>query len=194
MKIEYPDGATPLDRDEAEGLRLTHITTREQLNIFESENIRKAVVWTRSGRTRDILSESFIRQLHQKMLGDVWTWAGKFRKTNKNIGVMWDQIGIDLRHLCEDVRFWIANDIYEPDEIAFRFHHRLVLIHPFSNGNGRLARLITDLLLEQKLDSNRFSWGGGSLVSGGECRGQYISALRAADKGDYSQLSVFVRS
>lgn len=194
MELEYPDGATPLDPDEAEGLLLTHITNREQLNVFEAANIGEGMLWAWRSRRKDILNESFIRQLHKKMFGDVWRWAGTFRTSNKNIGVMWEQIGIELHHLCEDVRFQIENRSYEPDEIAYRYHHRLVSIHPFSNGNGRHARLITDLLLEKKLASVRFSWGGESLISSGECRDQYIAALRAADKSDYTLIAEFVRS
>jgi len=195
MHIDYPEGATPLDPDEAEGLRLTHITTREQLNIFEAENIRRAAEQAFTARASDILSETFIRRLHREMFKSVWKWAGEFRKTNKNIGdVPREMIGIELRHLCDDVRFWIDDATFEPDEIAARFHHRLVFIHPFVNGNGRHARLITDLLLEKVLGRPRFSWGGAKLESQGEVRDAYIRALRAADRNDYAPLLDFVRS
>jgi len=195
MHIDYPEGATPLDPDEAEGLRLTHITTREQLNIFEAENIRRAAEQAFTARVSDILSETFIRRLHREMFKSVWKWAGEFRKTNKNIGdVPREMIGIELRHLCDDVRFWIDDATFEPDEIATRFHHRLVFIHPFVNGNGRHARLITDLLLEKVLGRPRFSWGGAKLESQGKVRDAYIRALRAADRNDYAPLLDFVRS
>jgi len=194
MDLEYSEGATPLDVDEAQGLRLTHITTRSELDVWEQRNIDQAVVWAFGGRKRDILSEPFIRQLHKRMLGDVWSWAGDFRKTDKNIGVPKERVGIELRKLCDDVKYWIEHESFGADEIAARFHHRLVFIHPFSNGNGRHARLITDLLLEKELGLTHFSWGGGSLNSSGECRDQYIAALRAADRGDYTLLKVFVRS
>jgi len=194
VDYNYPDGATPLDPDEAEGLRLTHINTREQLNVFEQKNIRKGVAWAFSGRKRDMLSEPFIRKLHKQMFGDVWKWAGTFRSSNKNIGVMREQIGVELRHLCEDVRFWIEHQTFEADEIATRFHHRLVFIHPFPNGNGRHARVITDLLLKTELGSARFSWGGGTLDGSSACRDRYIAALRAADRDDFTLLREFVRS
>jgi len=194
MQIGCPEGATTLDPDEAEGLRLTHITTREQLNVFEQENIRRAMLWAATARPRELLTESFMRQLHRSMFGDVWRWAGEFRRTNKNIGVMRERIGIELRKLCEDVRFWIDHATFEPDEIAVRFHHRLVFIHPFVNGNGRHARLMTDLLLEKELGRPRFSWGGSKLESQGEVRDAYIRALRAADRRDYMPLLAFVRS
>ena len=157
MTIEYPDGATSLDPDEAEGLRLTHISTREELNIFEAENIRASMEWAWRMRRKDIVGESFMRLLHKKMFGKAWKWAGEYRTSNKNIGVSREMIGIELRHLCDDVNYWMAHETYLPDEIAARFHHRLVAIHPFANGNGRHARMMADLLLEKKPGTRRFS-------------------------------------
>jgi len=194
LDLGYPEGATPIDPDEAEGLRLTHVSTREQLNLFEQENIRRGAIWAFARRRPDILSESFMRELHRRMFGDVWTWAGAFRSSGKNIGVAREEIGIELRHLCEDTAYWIAHGTYAPDEIAARFHHRLVGIHAFANGNGRHARLITDLLLEKRLGRPRFTWGSADLERTGEVRQRYIAALQAADKGDYAPLLAFVRS
>lgn len=194
MAFNYPKGATPLDPDEAEGLRLTHITTREELNLFEAENIRTGMEWAWRSRRKDILNEAFIRQLHKKMFGNVWRWAGEFRKSNKNIGVSRELISIELRHLCDDVNYWIEHATYPADEIAARFHHRLVAIHPFPNGNGRHARMMADLLLEKRLGAHRFSWGGEEITTANDCRQQYIKALQAADRGDYAPLLTFVRS
>jgi len=194
MPFDCPQGATPLDRGEAEGLRLTHITTREQLNIFEAENIRTGMAWAYARRHPDLLTESFIRALHKKMFGEVWRWAGEFRKSNKNIGVMRETIGIELRHLCEDAAYWIEHRSFPADEIAARFHHRLVVIHPFANGNGRHARLLTDLLLEKVLHRRCFSWGGEEISEANACRQRYIRALQAADRGNFSLLLAFVRS
>ena len=194
MPFDYPQGATPLDPDEAEGLLLTHITTREELNIFEAENMRAGMEWAWRSRRKDIVSESFMRLLHKKMFGNVWRWAGEFRTSNKNIGVSREEVSVALRHLCEDVNYWIEHGTYPADELAARFHHRLVAIHPFPNGNGRHARLMTDLLLEKKLASIRFTWGGGEIIKANDCRDQYIRALRAADGGNYTLLLAFVRS
>ncbi|MDQ6971684.1 MAG: mobile mystery protein B [Mariprofundaceae bacterium] len=194
MPFDDPQGATPLDRDEAEGLRLTHITTREELNIFEAENIRAGMQWAWRSRRKDMLSESFMRQLHKKMFGNVWRWAGAFRQSNKNIGVPREKIGIELRQLCDDVNYWIEHESYPADELAARLHHRLVAIHPFPNGNGRHARMMADLLLEKKLGAMRFAWGGAGITTANDCRRQYIEALQAADRNDYAPLLAFVRS
>jgi len=194
MGFRYPDGATPLDPDETKGLLLTHITTREELNRWEQDNITRAVMWAISKKHGNLLSQSFICRLHKNMFGDVWSWAGQFRKTMKNIGVDAWMIASEVNNLCDDCQFWLDQHTYPDDEIAVRFHHRLVLIHPFANGNGRHARLITDLLLEQKLGKPKFTWGSTSLVEQGENRAKYIEALKAADNLDYTLLLQFVRS
>ena len=186
-------GATPLDPDEAEGLIPTHVTTREELNRLEQENIVEAMRGLNKSRPKSILDEAFIRKLHRQMFGRVWKWAGKFRTSDKNIGVPKAHISVELHKLCEDTKAQIEHQSYPPDEIACRFHHRLVWIHPFPNGNGRHARLLTDLLLEKFLHQSPFTWGGMSGVPQGEIRAAYLNALRAADKGDYGKLTGFVR-
>lgn len=193
MPATPTDGATPLDPGESEGLILTHVTTREELNRLEQENIVEAMHWLETARPKDILDEVFIRTLHRRMFGRVWKWAGEFRTSNKNIGIAKERIGVALRDLCEDTKAQIAHASYPPDEIACRFHHRLVWIHPFPNGNGRHARLFTDLLLEKVLRRPRFSWGGMSGIPEGDIRADYLAALRAADKGDYGKLVEFAR-
>ena len=127
------------------------------------------------------------------MYGHVWRWAGQYRSSGKNIGVDAYRIPTDLRQLLHDCRYWIEHGTYDADEIAARFHHRLVQIHPYPNGNGRHARLATDLLL-RSMGYEPFSWGGGDLLDQGEIRARYITALQAADKHDIAPLLAFVRS
>ncbi|HIJ95420.1 MAG TPA: mobile mystery protein B [Desulfuromonadales bacterium] len=194
MNFDYPEGATPLDPDEARGLLLSHITNRTELDRWEQENIVEAETWAFRRAPRDILTEDFIKKLHKRMFGTVWRWAGEFRATSKNIGVPAWQITTDLRNLCADCATWIEHGIVVPDEIAACFHHRLTAIHPFPNGNGRHARLMTDVLLVHLLKRPRFSWGSGNLINAGDCRQQYIKAIRAADGHDYAALMQFVRS
>ncbi|MEK7697674.1 MAG: mobile mystery protein B [Pseudomonadota bacterium] len=193
MSATPTDGATPLDRDESEGLIPTHVTTREQLNRLEQENIVEAMQWLKLARPKEILDETFIRKLHQRMFGRVWKWAGQFRTSDKNIGIAKERIGVELRNLCADTKAQIEHASYPPDEIACRFHHRLVWIHPFPNGNGRHARRITDLLLENVLRRPPFTWGGMSGIPEGDVRAAYLDALRAADKGDFRRLTEFIR-
>lgn len=192
--FEYPADATPLDPDETAGLLLSHITTRAELNRWEQDNIVDGEAWAFGRKRKDILSERFICGLHKRMFGSVWRWAGRFRRSDKNIGVAWWQVPVELRQLCNDATAWIQYESYAPDEIAARFHHRLVSIHLFANGNGRHARTMTDLLLVQVLRRPRFSWGSGSLVDVGNCRHRYIEALQAADRHDCWPLLEFVRS
>ncbi len=194
MNFEYLDGATPIDPDEARGLLLSHITNRTELDRWEQENISEAEAWAFNRTPRDILTINFIKRLHKRMFGHVWRWAGEKRGSGKNIGVAVWRIDSDLRNLCADVACWREHDTYPPDEIAVRFHQRLTSIHPFPNGNGRHARLLTDILLVHLLGQPRFTWGSGNLVNAGDCRKQYIDALRAADRNDYAPLLAFVRS
>ena len=187
-------GATPLDLDEMEGLKLKHITTREELNQWEQDNINEALQWLEVHRQGDILTEKFIKTLHQKMFGKVWRWAGLYRCTEKNIGVDWYQIPTHLHVLLGDVRYWIKENTYPAGEIAVRFHHKLVWIHLFPNGNGRHARLMADVLLKEALGQKPFSWAMSDIDDENEVRDFYMNALRKADKGDYSMLLDFVRS
>lgn len=186
------DAATPLAPDERRQLVPTYIATRAQLNEAEQINITEADAWAFT-RVRDVLSEPFLLNLHKRMFAKVWKWAGKYRSSERNIGVPPFRIEIDLRTLLDDARYWIDHKTFSPDEIAVRFHHRLVWIHPFPNGNGRHARLAADLLAVA-LGRPRFTWGSASLVEAATTRARYVAALKAADNHDIAPLLAFARS
>jgi Fic-DOC domain mobile mystery protein B len=188
-----PEGATPLDPDEAEGLLPSHITTRGELNAWEAANIVEGIRWLETRRSKDsILLVSTLSDLHRQMFSETWDWAGQFRRTDKNIGVHWVQIPERTRDLVDDVVYQIEKETFAPDELAARFHHRLVSIHLFPNGNGRHARLAADVLLREN-GCVPFSWGSASIDQAGEVRSNYLAALRAADDGDYVPLVAFAR-
>lgn len=186
------DVATPLSDDERDGLIPSYITLRGELNEAEQANILRAEEWA-FARTRNVADESFLNNLHKRMFGNVWRWAGQYRRTDKNVGVDAYRIPQELRQLVGDCRYWIDHETYHPDEIAARFHHRLVWIHPYPNGNGRHGRLATDLLLVS-LGRERFTWGRENLVDPGETRQRYINALRVADHHNLEPLLDFVRT
>lgn len=194
LEFNYPEDATPLDSDEVKGLLLTHITTRAELDRWEQDNINEALAWIEQRKPKKILNESFMRALHKRMFGNVWKWAGDLRKTEKNLGVEWYKISIEVKKLCDDVDYWISNKTFSEDEIAARFHHRLVSIHLFANGNGRHARLMADILLVNVFDRPLFTWGSADLTAMGLDRKKYIESLVIADRGDYEPLISFVRS
>jgi Fic-DOC domain mobile mystery protein B len=189
---EQDDSSTPLSPEEREGLTPSYITLRGELNEAEQANILEADAWAFS-RKRNVLDQRFLNTLHQRMYGNVWRWAGSYRKSQKNIGVEYYKIPTELRALLDDCRYWLEHDTYPPDEIAARFHHRLVSIHCYPNGNGRHARFAADLLLTS-LERDRFSWGSANLIDAGATRATYVAALRAADNHDYGPLFAFVRS
>lgn len=194
--VGEPDGATPLDPDEMEGLIFSHIQTRGQLDELEQINVQSGMKWlTRQKKKKnlDVFTEEFVCDLHKRLFGDVWKWAGSFRKTEKNIGGDAIYIGTELLNLLDDARYQVENDIYSPKELAARFHHRLVAIHAFPNGNGRHSRIMADAVLTIALGEYPIDWAGGhNLQSMSERRRKYIAALRAADAGDYEPLLRFV--
>jgi len=188
-----PDGATPLDPDELEGLRHKHIANRAELNHLEQANIQSGLAWLKRRRNMDMLTEVFVRDLHWRLFGEVWRWAGSFRLTEKNIGVDPVQISVQLRALLDDARFWAQNATFAPLEAGARFHHRLVQIHLFANGNGRHARIAADQYLRWHFNHPPIAWEAGhDLVDSSERRNAYIRALRAADAGDHMPLFRFV--
>jgi Fic-DOC domain mobile mystery protein B len=190
--FDEPDNATPLTPEERRELIPAHIAYRSELNEAEQENIARAQDWALA-RKRDPLSERFIRELHKRMLGDVWRWAGIFRKSERNLGIPFYEIPPALLQLLEDTKTQIEYKTYPPDEIAVRFHHRLVAIHPFPNGNGRHARLMADLAV-MRVGQEWFSWGRASLRDASTMRQTYIAALKAADNHDIGPLLDFARS
>lgn len=192
MRLDYPDGATPLDPNEIGGLKYKHVTTQGELDELEQANIVAGLGWLARTRRRDILTSDFAVELHRRLFGDVWSWAGTFRRTGKNIGVDPIQIGVQLHELIDTARYWAEHQTYAPVEAAVRLHHRLVFIHPFPNGNGRHARIMADAMLDKVYGARPIDWAAGSdLIKTGERRAAYIAALKAADKHDIGPLLDF---
>jgi Fic-DOC domain mobile mystery protein B len=192
VKFTYEPGATPIDLDGAKDL-IPQLTTQEQLNAFEQTNIAAAMDWARKSRKlkTELLSVDGLCLVHRKMFSETWKWAGAFRRKDLNIGVPWAQIPEKLKMLCDDVAYWDQHHTYLPAEIAVRFHHRLVQIHPFINGNGRMSRLAADLFLLHRKHSP-LTWGSSiNLLDANPDRSEYIAALREADHGQIGRLLKF---
>ena len=190
-------GNTPLGEDESEGLILNHINTRSELNEWEAENIKQALEWA-GARTPDVLDADALRTLHRKMFEETWTWAGSYRTRDQNISPFrWSEVPRRMNDLLASTRARYEHAKASPDaldKLAARFHHHLVQIHPWPNGNGRHARLATDLLLH-RWGRPHFSWGGATHASDDSAlRDNYLSALRAADAGSFDELFRFARS
>ncbi len=189
-------GQTPLDQDEREGLLLTSITTYAELDEFEQHNIEHAMQWLigRAFKAELVFSEAFVRLVHKQMFGEVWAWAGEFRKSNKNFGVDKWEIVTELRKLFDDANFWYSNAVYPSDELAIRFKHRIVQIHCFPNGNGRHSRLMADIIAEKLFKQPVFTWGRKQPIAEQTIRDSYLKAMQLADSGDFSALLKFARS
>lgn len=191
---------TPLTEEEKAGLRLP-LFFKNQLNEAEAINISAARSWALLRRrpipAKRILTEEWLKQLHKKMYGDVWKWAGNYRTSQRNLGDNSWEIHMNLRMLLADANFWIDDSspsALGADEIAVQLSHRSVLIHPFPNGNGRWSRLLADILVVS-LGKTPFSWGSGSASNEILLRKQYIDALHDADRNhDYEAILRFARS
>jgi len=196
LKIEYEEGQTPINDEEKNGLKIQTISIQSELDELEQLNIEKAIEWTIHSKfsMTKILSESFIKELHFKMFSEVWSWAGQFRQSEKNIGVHWIKIQTELRTLLDDTKYWVENKTYPPDELAIRFKHRLVNIHCFPNGNGRHSRIMADIIISFIMEKEIFPWHQSNMVKAGEVRHKYITALKEADKGHIDSLIAFARS
>ena len=196
LEFNYKYGQTPLEEEEKEGLKIKTITTQGELDEFEQLNFEKAVEWTIHANLKPekILTEKFVKDLHKRMYGDVWKWAGGFRRTEKNIGIPWIQIGVELKNLLDDTKYWIQNKTYSPEEIAIRFKHRIVSIHCFPNGNGRHSRIMADIIMESIFEQEAFTWHQSNMVRADEIRKEYINSLREADNGNIIPLIEFAKN
>lgn len=196
MQYNYITGQTPLSEEEKLGLIPT-LVMRSDLDHWEQENILEARKWLIKQSIlskSDIFQESFILNLHKRMFKHVWKWAGTIRKSNKNIGVEYYEIPIQLHILLDDAKFWLENQTYSFTDLAIIFHHRLVKIHLFPNGNGRHARLMADSII-LRYKGQPLSWGGNyNLIEPDEIRKRYIIALREADRGNYMPILEFAKS
>ena len=191
--VGEPDGATPLEPEEMEGLLHKHVTTRRQLDELEQFNIQEGLKWLKRQKNADPLSVAFACELHKKLFGQVWSWAGTFRQTEKNIGIEPFQIHEQLGQLVGNTKYWVEHSTYPPKEIAARFHHKLVYVHPFPNGNGRHARILADTVITVALNEKPIDWAGGyDLQKMSDRRTEYLLALREADNGEFERLLSFV--
>ena len=196
LELDYVDGQTPLSEEEKDGLLIKTITTHNELDELEQLNIEKAIEWTIKTKFKkdQVLTERFIKTLHKKMLGNIWSWAGEFRKSEKNIGIKWVMIGIELKALLDDTKYWIENKTFPNEEIAIRFKHRLVNIHCFPNGNGRHSRIMADIIMESIFGEEAFSWNQSNMVKANQTRKNYLQAIREGDNGNIQPLIDFAKN
>ncbi len=185
------DGATIIN--DTSGLIPKHIVNQKELNEWEANNINNAVKKYLLKRKKIDFTVEWLKSVHHDMFDKTWEWAGKFRRNSFNkLGINWKNIQQQLKLLVDDIKYWETH----PEEMTIieqsvRIHHRLTKIHSFSNGNGRHARLVSDIFLfnkEQKLPK----WPDKKLIEETDIRKKYISALQEADQGIYRVLEDFI--
>lgn len=185
MRWSFPEGQTPLDPQETFGLKDKRIATQSELNMLEAVNIASAELWIYSQRP-NVLNFDFLLSLHKRMFGDVWSWAGTLRRTERNIGISpWD-IRAAMHEAIDNAKFrW--GEKQSAEEVVTYFHHRMLFIHPFPNGNGRWARRVSELHCET-LSLRPPKWIEVTNDELEHFRKQYLVGLRQADLGDLSGL------
>ena len=183
---EILPGETPID---VSGLKRKGISTRAELNRAEAENIRKVIVKylaAKPSRRSAPFTLTWVKRLHKQMFGEVWEWAGDFRQENLNLGCEWHQVQMQVQGLLDDLVFWQERGDSLLEQAA-RLHHRAVWIHPFSNGNGRWARMLANIWLKRHAHPI-VEWPEETIGSKGLLRDEYLGAIRTADIGDETHL------
>jgi Fic-DOC domain mobile mystery protein B len=193
---DYISGQSPLPPSWKKDL-IPPINTYQELNEHESLSIRHAIQKFQFGgrKTWPVSDFQFVKKLHREMYDGVWIWAGQFRLSNQelNIGVEAGKISMELARACQDCQFWMQNQTYSAAETAVRYHHKIVSIHPFPNGNGRLSRFIGNLTM-MSLGEEVLSWGGEDISKAGATRDEYITALQEADGKRFERLLSFAQT
>ncbi len=190
--VPLGDGHTELSEEDRLGLIPTYIATRGELFDAEQRSIAQALL-RRPPSATALLDDTYLRRLHQAMFDQVWIWAGRYRIRETNIRIAPEQISSEIRNLVEDTKTWVEYSTYEQDELAVRFHHRLVAIHAFPNGNGRHGRIAADYLVTS-LNGEPFTWGSRLDTDTDTLRGAYLQALRRADGSNIEELLTFART
>jgi len=184
------DNATPLD--DISGLKLPKdkLYSLKEVYVYEANNIALATLKYLSAPPSKALapfSYEWMQQVHYDMFGNVWDWAGKFRKVELSIGIKAYLVPTKLKELADDIAYWDKHKIFDIYETATRIHHRAVQIHPFQNGNGRWSRMLANIYLRQN-GSMPVKWQEDLLSSENPKRDEYIQALKMADNMDYKAL------
>ena len=137
----------------------------------------------------DLLNDHFVRELHRRMYAPVWTWGGRQRSRETNIGIAPGQISVAFRDALQDLRYrWETAHDLTARELGISAHAALVHVHPFVDGNGRTTRLLADLVFVSAQDEDvmlAYDWEFD--------RDSYIRRLREYDQTrDASALIDFV--
>ncbi|HCT84913.1 MAG: mobile mystery protein B [Candidatus Margulisiibacteriota bacterium] len=186
LKGNSPYGATPID--DYSGLKLKHINTIKELYEAEFLNITSSTskYLLKPPSNKSFMDRIYLFKIHKTMFSQVWDWAGKKRISNKSVGIDKFQIDIEIVKLIQDFEFWESSNM-DTIEVSSRIHHKLVYIHPFENGNGRWARLVTNIYLKQKLNRIVY-WPEQELYINNVFRKRYIHSLQSADHGNFADL------
>jgi len=186
--FEFPEHATPIA--DCSELIPMNVHNLNELNRVESENIisaQKKYLRAPIENPKKWFQVVHLKNIHRAMFKEVWQWAGHYRKSITSIGIKPNLIPMQLSEFCHEVLSWLKFPVELTFiEMAARIHHRLVLIHPFENGNGRFSRLVADrFLLSFRCTYPLWPY---HLNQEGIVRKEYIETLKSADQRDYTPL------
>jgi fido (protein-threonine AMPylation protein) len=159
--VAFVDGVsftTKAEVDAAEDAALTAVLTDL---LTELDDGRLTV--------QDLLGHGTLESLHEAAFERIWQWAGQIRRLEVSVGVPPEQIREQLRATQGDLQYLYG--VLPPREFAMTVHWRLVRVHPFVDGNGRITRLYADAMLFASTGAV-FDWRAGA---------EYYAALREAD-------------
>lgn len=173
---------------------LLGIADKGQLNELEAKGVLKAEELILDLDFPVEISTTLLLDLHKTAFGEIYEWAGVWRKKDLQVGSYVPPKFYDVPRLMGEFiyemnKYWLPVKGEEDlVKLLAWAHHRMVHIHPFINGNGRSSRLLTDLLA--------YMHGYQSVQlyhRDGEGRKKYLQAIKLADTHDFSDLENMIR-
>jgi excisionase family DNA binding protein len=199
MEIEYTYNSNAIEGNTLT-LRETQLVIREGVTIngkslsdhLEAKNHPKAIEYIEQlAKQKDIariLQEKDILKIHELIFSGVLESAGHYRNCQVYIEGcdLTPPSGCEIPDLMKQLLHWLNNNPEElrPIELSAVFHHKLAAIHPFDDGNGRINRLLTNLLLI----NNGYTLTTIKRVD----RKRYYDTLQKADNGNLKPFVNFI--
>ena len=170
------------------------LNDKDLINEYEAKGIAFAEFYVFQLDTDIRVTVQLILEIHNIAFSELYDWAGKWRTNKVVVGHLIapepSQVVQLMYQFLDNLNFKIDNSkelLDQLDCLTFA-HYEFIRIHPFNNGNGRTGRILMNLI------ALKFGYKPLYLYKReGESRKVYISAMRAADKGNFADLSGLIR-
>jgi Fic family protein len=197
MMIEYTYNSNAIEGNTLT-LRETQLVIEEGITVggksiaetLEAKNHPEAIEFVEKlADAKSELTEDAVLQVHRLMMSNIAEDAGRYRTVGVRItGASFvPPPSSEVRPRINELLKWLREnpDELTPIELAAVFHHRFVQIHPFSEGNGRTARLLMNAMLMK--DGYPFI-----VTVLNRDRPRYLKTLMEADFGNNSAFVNFI--